>query len=171
MKQSLLLLPLALAGCASLTGQSAPLATAEMVQSDGRPAGTATLVEDGNGLALDMAVDGLPAGTRGFHLHTVGLCDRPAFESAGGHLNPLARQHGTQNPAGAHVGDLPNIRIAASGTTRTRIPLRGERAGLLAQIFDADGTSVMIHAQQDDYRTDPTGDAGARIACGVMKRT
>lgn len=167
---AILLASLALAGCATAsTADNEVLGSAELRQANGLPAGTASLVAVGSSLALDVAVSGVPAGTRGFHLHTTGQCTPPDFQSAGGHLNPSGNQHGSANPAGPHLGDLPNIRIEPHGITRTRFPLDGERDELLSRIFDVDGTSVMIHAQQDDYVTDPTGNAGGRIVCGVMR--
>jgi Cu-Zn family superoxide dismutase len=100
----------------------------------------------------------------------VGSCEGPAFTSAGGHLNPGARQHGTLNPAGSHTGDLPNLTVTSNGTGTLSAELSGTKAELEAALFDADGTALVIHAAADDYKTDPTGNSGARIACGVLKR-
>ena len=110
-------------------------------------------------------------GTHGLHLHMVGRCDPPGFETAGGHLNPGMRQHGTENPAGAHFGDLPNLIVGGAGAATVTAALQGTRAEVLAQIFDADGTAVVVHAGPDDYRTDPSGNSGSRIACGVLTPT
>lgn len=99
-----------------------------------------------------------------------GRCEGPAFTSAGGHLNPGEKQHGTLNPAGSHTGDLPNLNIVSNGAGTLSVELSGTRAELEAALFDADGTALVIHATADDYKTDPTGNSGARIACGVLTR-
>ena len=162
---------LLLSACATTTNMSSePLATAMMVSSTGAQLGTATLLENGNSLSMSIEVAGLPAGSHGFHLHTTGSCERPDFQSAGGHLNPAGKSHGIYSPNGAHLGDLPNLTVSDSGTAAQTFSLVGNLADSEAAIFDADGTAVMIHAGPDDYRTDPAGDAGSRIACGVLQR-
>lgn len=164
--------PLAIAACTTMpAGDGETLGVADLRQANGQPAGTATLVAAGNSLALDVTVSGVPAGTRGFHLHTTGQCTPPGFQSAGGHLNPFNKDHGLGAPTGAHLGDLRNIDIEPNGTTTARFDLSGAREELLPYLFDSDGTSVMIHAQPDDYVTDPSGSAGERIVCGVLRRT
>lgn len=143
---------------------------ANLTFADGRPAGTAVLLNDAQGLRVSIRASGIAPGPHGFHLHAVGKCEAPGFTSAGGHLNPDGRRHGTLAQGGAHLGDLPNLEIAANRTgSATEIVPGGRNA--LAAIFDADGTAVIIHANADDYRTDPTGNAGDRIACGVFSRT
>jgi Cu-Zn family superoxide dismutase len=138
--------------------------------ANGLPAGTAQLYRDGGGLRIGVAATGLTPGAHGFHLHTTGRCEAPGFTSAGGHLNPDGRKHGAQASGGAHLGDLPNLQVGANGSgTATESIAGGEAA--LAAIFDADGTAVVIHANPDDYVTDPTGNAGDRIACGVLRRS
>ena len=113
---------------------------------------------------------GMSPGEHGFHLHTTGKCTAPDFTSAGGHLNPGNNTHGSMSPGGQHLGDMPNLTIAANGTGRAEVQLEGNATDVLADIFDADGTAVVVHEGPDDYRTDPAGDAGSRIACGVIKR-
>lgn len=163
---------LLMTGCATAPARDGEvLGTAELRQANGQPAGTASLLTVGDAVVVDLAVSGVPAGTRAFHLHTAGQCTPPTFESAGGHLNPYNRDHGLADPDGAHLGDLPNITIEPTGVTRTRLNLTGTRDELLRQIFDADGTSAMIHIRADDNVTDPSGNAGDRIACGVMRRS
>jgi len=173
MKRSLLLaLPLVLAGCQTLdevpTGR---LGQATIKLANGLPGGTAQLLSSASGVTISIAVAGMTQGTHGVHLHMAGACDTPEFTSAGGHLNPDMKQHGTENPAGAHLGDLPNLIVGASGTGTVSATLRGTREQVLAQIFDADGTAVVVHANPDDYRTDPSGNSGTRIACGVLTPT
>lgn len=162
----------ALTACASL-GEvpTKKLATATLRQANGLPAGTAILTAAGEKVTLSLALAGLPAGQKGMHLHMVGRCDAPDFASAGGHLNPGGRQHGTANPSGSHLGDLPNVVIDSNGAAAMSAQLPGTRAELEAALFDADGTAIVVHAGPDDYRTDPSGNSGARIACGVLTRS
>lgn len=147
------------------------LGTATLTLANGIPAGTLQLLANGDEVTLVAAVTGVSPGQHGFHLHAVGQCAPPDFTSAGGHLNPLGNEHGSANPDGRHVGDLPNIDIRPGGSGSLTAALPGTRAQIDKWIFDADGTAVVIHAQADDYRTDPTGNAGSRIACGVLKRS
>lgn len=132
--------------------------------------GTALFTAAGEKLTLTVAVAGLPTGPHGIHLHTIGRCDAPDFSSAGGHLNPMARQHGSMNPAGTHLGDLPNLTIDSQGKGTFSIEISAPREATLTALFDNDGAAIVIHAAADDYKTDPTGNSGARIACGVLTR-
>ena len=162
---------LALAGCSTMDGGSSDrVAVANLVGPSGQSAGTAQLIEAGGEYRLAVTATGLTPGAHGFHLHTTGRCDRPDFTSAGGHLDPFGRGHGFESPDGPHLGDLRNIDADAGGTATATVEMRGERSMLDAQLFDADGTAVIVHAQPDDYRTDPSGSAGARVACGVLTR-
>lgn len=159
------------AGCMSIDeAPLEPVGEAQLRFADGRPAGTATLLKDPRGLRLTVNVLSMAPGPRGFHLHTTGKCEAPGFASAGGHLKPDNRRRGTQAIGGAHLGDLPNLQITADGTGRATETVQGG-AGALASIFDSDGTAIIVHADADDYRTDPTGNAGDRVACGVVNRT
>lgn len=163
---------LALAGCSTVADlPTERLGSATLATANGTPVGTAQLLAEGDQLSLAVALTGVPQGAHGFHLHTTGKCAAPDFSSAGGHLNPLGKDHGTLDPDGSHLGDLPNIVIGAnrSGTLTADIP--GSRGRVLDWLFDADGTAVVLHAGADDYRTDPAGDAGPRIACGVLRPT
>jgi Cu-Zn family superoxide dismutase len=161
----------ALAACTSL-GEvpTQKLASAALQQANGKPAGTAIVAAAGNSVTITVVIAGLAPGGHGLHLHTVGKCEAPSFASAGPHLNPHAAQHGTANPAGSHLGDLPSITASSAGAGTITATLRGTRAELEAAFFDADGTAVVVHADPDDNRTDPTGNSGARIACGVLTR-
>lgn len=147
------------------------LGQATLRLANGLPAGTAQLLASGSQVNISIAVAGISEGVHGVHLHMVGSCEAPDFTSAGGHLNPDNREHGHENPAGAHLGDLPNITAGTAGTGTVSATLRGSREEVLARLFDADGTAVVVHATADDYRTDPSGNSGARIACGVLTRT
>jgi Cu-Zn family superoxide dismutase len=163
---------IALAACATPARHSpvTTLAIAPVVTATGTTAGSVSLQTGGAGsLVLTVALHGLPPGLHGIHLHMIGQCSGPAFTSAGGHLNPGQHQHGTDNPAGSHLGDLPNLTIAPDGTASTELSINSSEAALTANLFDADGTAVVIHASADDYKTDPSGNSGARIACGIFQ--
>jgi Cu-Zn family superoxide dismutase len=147
------------------------VAATTLLAADGSTKGNATLSAAGDGLELRIEAAELPAGQHGLHLHTAGRCDAPDFASAGPHLNPHAKQHGTGNPQGSHLGDLPNIALGADGKGSLTVPLAGPRADVEPILFDADGTAIVIHAGPDDNRTDPSGNSGARIACGVLTRS
>lgn len=130
--------------------------------------------DSAEGAVLQIAAEGLPAGTHGVHIHDVGLCQGPAFESAGPHWNPDEKQHGLHNPQGPHRGDLPNVTVGEDGRLSATVTvegsnLRGSRAyGFANQVIDDNGAALVIHAQADDMRTDPSGNSGDRIACAVL---
>ena len=140
-------------------------ALATLKTADGKDAGTVTLLPAGSGMRLAVQVKGLPAGEHGIHIHTVGKCEGPKFESAGGHWNPGGKKHGLDNPAGSHAGDLPNLVVGADGTGIVSTTL----SGTVADLLDADGAALVIHAKRDDGKTDPSGDSGDRIACAVLE--
>lgn len=169
-----LALPLAFTACATVATPPAsrtPLAIADIKAADGKQVGHAVLNEaEGGKMALQLTLNDIPEGPHGLHFHTTGKCDAPDFTTAGGHLNPTGRQHGHDNPAGAHLGDLPNITAPKDGLIKVSLPLTGSRAELAQALMDGDGTALVIHATADDYRTDPSGNSGARIACGVLKQ-
>ncbi|MBI2204897.1 MAG: superoxide dismutase family protein [Candidatus Rokubacteria bacterium] len=162
---------LVFAGCAGLTQPaSGPVtATAELRNAQGQPVGNATLSEVGGGVRVIVEARRLPPGVKGVHIHAVGKCDPPEFTTAGGHFNPTNKKHGLESPDGPHAGDLPNITIAADGNGR--LESMNERITLGSggnSLLDADGSAVVIHAAPDDFKTDPTGNSGGRIACGVV---
>ena len=152
-------------------GQAPQRATATFVNGKGVQVGTATIVPtaNGQGVLINATLTQLPPGTHAVHIHTVGKCDPPDFTSAGGHFNPGMKQHGKDNPMGAHAGDLPNFDVASDGTGRISMAVGGITLGDgPTSLFHPGGTALVIHAAADDYKTDPTGNAGARIACGVI---
>jgi superoxide dismutase, Cu-Zn family len=146
-------------------------AAAEFRNAQNEVVGNATLQQTTQGVLIRAVFTGLPAGTRSFHVHAVGACEPPGFESAGGHFNPLGREHGFLNPRGPHGGDLPNIHVPAGGRLELEVLAPGLTLGPgPTTLFDADGSALVIHDGVDDYRTDPTGNAGDRIACAVIRR-
>lgn len=164
--------PVAAAGAAGATGASdsaagRATATAPMRDAKGRDLGTVTLTETGQGIAVAGTLRGLPPGTHAIHVHTTGKCE-PPFESAGGHWNPTNRQHGAQNPQGPHLGDMPNITVGADSSATVRVTTSGGTLRGTDALMDGDGATVMVHAGADDYRSNPAGNAGARVACGVV---
>lgn len=167
----LALSPLALAACAT-TGaiESTQIAAAGLFDAKGANVGEARFLREGDTVRMVVDVTALPAGPHGIHLHTTGSCEAPGFTSAGGHLNPAKRQHGAMNPMGSHLGDLPNLQVTSSGHGHLSATLAGPAAEVEADLFDADGTAVVVHGGPDDYKSDPAGNAGARIACGVVAR-
>jgi Cu-Zn family superoxide dismutase len=129
--------------------------------------GTATVKPNGTtGVAFDLALKGLPPGEHAVHLHQVPTCEPPSFESAGPHLNPTGKQHGLKNPQGPHAGDMNNLTVAADGTAKTTIVNTRVTFGTGAE--STRGAALVIHAKPDDMKSDPSGNAGDRIACGVI---
>ena len=162
---------MSLAGCSTLADHpSDRVASATLSSSAGVPMGTAQVLVQGDRVTLAVALTGVPAGTHGIHLHAVGKCSPADFSGAGGHLNPLGRAHGSANPAGSHVGDLSNITIQSGGSGSLVADLPGTRSQIEDWLFDSDGTAIVLHAAADDYRTDPSGNSGGRIACGVLNK-
>ena len=148
----------------------AETAHADLHNEQGKKVGTATLEETPHGVLISLDFDGVPPGTHAFHIHEVGKCE-PPFKSAGGHFNPTDKKHGVLSAAGMHAGDLPNITVPESGKLKVDVFATGVTLGGGANgLFDADGSSLVLHAGPDDYKTDPAGEAGARVACGVVVR-
>lgn len=143
-------------------------ATVIMKLASGADAGTLTVSEAGKSIAISGTLRGLSPGTHGIHLHMVGTCDAPAFASAGEHWNPTGRQHGEENPQGPHLGDLRNITVAGNGTASVQASVSGASLKGANALLDEDGAAIVVHAAADDYRTDPSGNSGARIACGSI---
>jgi Cu-Zn family superoxide dismutase len=162
---------LAVSGCVSVDNSAqAVVASASLVRGDDATIGSARLMPTLTGMTLAVEAAGLPPGLHGIHVHAAGRCDPPDFATALGHWNPGGRAHGPANPAGAHAGDLPNLLIGADGRGSAQFRLDAAAGPGLDALFDADGAALVIHAGADDMRTDPSGNSGGRIACGVFVR-
>ena len=149
---------------------SAQSAKATLKTADGKDAGSASLTQTPTGVLIALSVKNLPAGEHAFHVHAVGKCE-PPFTSAGGHFNPDTKKHGLMVMEGHHAGDMPNLHIPASGEIAVEVINASITLdkGKPNSVFGPNGTALVVHAGKDDYKTDPTGDAGGRIACGVIE--
>ncbi len=141
----------------------------ELQDLKGKNVGTVMLLDTPHGLLVRGALTGLPPGTHAIHFHETGKCE-PPFKSAGGHFNPEKKAHGVLDPGGGHAGDLPNLVVPASGKIEFDLFVPGLTvAPGSGTVLDVDGTAIVVHAKADDYRSQPAGDSGDRIACGVIR--
>ena len=152
----------------SLSAQAKPL-TVALTDAAGKSVGSAVITGTKTGVQISLNLKGLPVGAHAIHIHQNAKCEAPAFTTAGGHFNPEAKKHGLENPEGPHAGDMSNFTVGADGTAKaTIIDNRVTLADGPASIFTGGGTALMIHASADDMKSDPAGNAGARIACGLI---
>lgn len=146
--------------------------TADIMDLDGKSLGVLTLTEMDGHIQITGQLQGLPGGSHGIHIHETGTCDAEGkFASAGGHFNPTGHKHGMDNPEGPHAGDLPNIAASAEGGGAL-VDIMDDSVTLGDgdnSLFDADGSAIVVHADPDDYKSDPSGNSGDRIACGVIE--
>lgn len=162
---------LAVAASFALAGPAlAQTAKASLKNADGKDVGSASLTQTPQGVLITLSLKGIPAGEHAFHVHETGKCE-PPFTSAGGHFNPDKKKHGLMVEAGHHAGDMPNLHVPSSGEVTVEVlnAMITLDKGEPNSVFKEGGTAVVIHAGKDDYKSDPAGDAGGRIACGVIQ--
>jgi Cu-Zn family superoxide dismutase len=144
-------------------------ATVMVTNATGQELGMLTVTEIAGALSIAGTLRGLPPGTLGMHVHTVGRCDAPSFESAGGHWNPTDKQHGLDDPQGPHLGDLKNITVRSDSTANILVTTQGGSLRGTNTLLDSDGAALVVHTAADDQRSDPAGNSGGRLACGVIR--
>ena len=143
-----------------------------LINTEGKEIGQATLTENPKGVHILLKAEGLTPGVKAIHFHETASCEKPEFTTAGAHVNPTHKEHGFQNPKGYHLGDLPNIEVDENGKVEleTVSPAVVLTAGKDNSLLDADGSSIIIHENADDYKTDPSGNSGKRIVCGEITK-
>lgn len=157
--------------CVSVYGADDKKAEAELKNGGGEKVGRATFKEQKSGVKVMVEVKNLPPGSHGIHIHEVGKCDPPNFETAGEHFNPTGKKHGVKVPEGPHAGDLPNLVVNKEGKGKLEVLLpQVTLEGSSNALLNPQGTALIIHADPDDESTQPTGGSGSRIACGVIKK-
>lgn len=158
--------------CAQMAVTPPPTAKAEIKNANGEAIGTATFTQLNGGVQVKVEVSGLSPGKHGMHIHDSGKCDGPDFKSAGPHFNPMSKKHGHKNPEGAHAGDFPNLEVGADG--KGNVEFVSKDLTLFPgpeSLLKPGGTSIVIHAKEDDEATDPAGNSGDRIGCGVITQS
>lgn len=175
MRKLICLLSVVVVAAAIATAYAAPAVkpvVVQMMNGQGQSVGSITISQGSSGLNLKLDLKNLSPGVHALHVHQNAKCEGPAFTTAGPHFNPDGKQHGTLNPMGSHAGDLPNITIGANGTLKKTITVKSVTMGDDSHsIFTNGGTAFVIHAKPDDEKTDPSGNAGDRVACGTITKT
>ena len=154
------------------TDKAKPISVTTVIHdASGKELGTANLTSIFNGIKIKLDLKGFTPGNHGIHFHENGLCEGPDFKTAGGHFNPFHKEHGVHNEKGPHVGDLPNIEADAQGNIQIEfVSLSATLDQTEKSLFQKGGTSLIIHAKEDDLKTSPSGGSGDRVACGVITR-
>lgn len=173
-----LLALLVVGGCANkgkalpVSGENVKSVAAPILNTEGEEIGEVNFVEAGDGVTISIQAEGISPGVHGMHIHETGVCTPPDFTSAGAHFNPTHKEHGFENPKGFHLGDLPNIEVGEDGKVAVKVTTAELTLKTTAQnsILDQDGSALVIHEKEDDYKTDPAGNSGDRIACAAITR-
>jgi superoxide dismutase, Cu-Zn family len=147
---------------------AADKASAVLKDAQGAEVGKVTLTTTPSGVLISLDLTAFPAGEHAFHIHAVGKCEPPKFESAGPHFNPDSTKHGLMSPEGPHAGDMPNLHVPEGGKLQVEVLNPTVTLSAESALLDEDGSAIVVHAGADDYQTDPAGNAGDRIACGVI---
>ena len=155
-----------------VSGEQTKSVVAPIMNTEGNEIGKVSFTESGDGVTISIQAEGLPPGVKGIHVHETGVCTPPDFTSAGGHFNPTHKEHGFDNPKGFHLGDLPNIEVDANGKVSAEVTTAEftMKPGAANSILDSDGSALVIHENADDYKTDPSGNSGVRIACAAITK-
>jgi len=172
MKHAVLGLALAMGLSVPAMAQDGQKASANLINDQGNSIGSATLTQTPHGVLISLDLKGVPPGEHAFHVHEKGVCN-PAdkFASAGGHYNPGKKEHGILVAGGMHAGDMPNQFVGSDGVLKASVLNAGVTLGSGdGTLFGSYGTALVLHAKGDDYKSQPAGDAGGRIACGVIKK-
>lgn len=153
-----------------VSGNQVESIVASIVNVEGSEIGEVKFTEGEKGVTIDILAEGLPPGKHGTHIHEKGECTPPDFESAGAHFNPTNKEHGFENPKGFHLGDLPNIEVDPEGKVNVTLTIDDFtlQPNVKNTLLDKDGSALLIHEKEDDYKTDPSGNSGARIACAAI---
>jgi len=154
----------------ALPSQSAAKTKVELKDAQGKAVGDVIVWDQGAGVALELKLHDLAPGEHAIHFHQVPKCEAPDFKSAGGHFNPESKKHGFDSPDGHHAGDMKNFTVGADGKASVKledndVTLKDGPRSLLTS-----GAAIVVHAKADDYKTDPSGNSGDRVACGVVTK-